>query len=279
MDKNKIKIVADSSSDMAVFDEIPFCSAPLKIITAKKEYTDNENLNVEDMVDDLLKYSGKSSTACPSPDDWLTAFGESEYVFCVTITSNLSGSYNSACTAKGLYEEQYPDRKVYVVDSLSTGPEMQLIIEKIAVLINDGKEFDDICKYITEYCKHTGLLFMLESMKNLANNGRVSPLVAKAAGLLGIRVVGRASDHGTLEVIEKCRGEKKALPAIFENMRKLGFNGGKVIINHCFNPEAAEKLKNLILEKFENANIIIGKCRGLCSFYAEKGGLLIGFEH
>ena len=279
MDINKINIVADSSSDMAVFSEIPFCSAPLKIITANKEYIDNENLNVEAMVDDLLKYSGKSSTACPSPDDWLTAFGDSEYVFCVTITSNLSGSYNSACTAKGLYEEQYPDRKVYVVDSLSTGPEMQLIIEKIAVLINDGKEFDDICKYITEYCKHTGLLFMLESMKNLANNGRVSPLVAKAAGLLGIRVVGRASDQGTLEVIEKCRGEKKALPAIVENMRKLGFNGGKVIINHCFNPEAAKKLKNLILEKFENANIIIGKCRGLCSFYAEKGGMLIGFEH
>jgi len=279
MDLNKIKIVADSSSDMISFDDIAFCSAPLKIITANKEYTDNIDLNVENMVNDLLKYSGKSSTACPSPDDWLSAFGDAEFIFCVTITSNLSGSYNSACTAKGLYEEQYPDRHVHVVDSLSTGPEMQLIIERISKLINDGKDFNDICEAITEYCQHTGLLFMLESMKNLANNGRVSPLVAKAAGLLGIRVVGRASDQGTLEVIEKCRGEKKALPAIVENMRKLGFGGGKVIINHCFNPEAAERLKGLILDNFKDAEIIIGKCRGLCSFYAEKGGLLIGFEH
>ena len=279
MDISKIKIIADSSSDMVSFDQIPFCSAPLKIITANKEYTDNIELNVEEMVDDLLKYSGKSSTACPSPDDWLSAFGDSEYIFCVTITSNLSGSYNSACTAKGLYEEQYPDRKVHVIDTLSTGPEMQLIIEKIAELLKDGKEFDDIIQEISEYSKHTGLIFMLESMKNLANNGRVNPIVAKAAGLLGIRIVGKASDVGTLEVMEKCRGEKKALPAIVQKMREIGYKDGKVIIDHCFNPDAAQKLKELILENFQNAKIIIGKCRGLCSFYAEKGGLLIGFEH
>jgi len=279
MDLTKIKIVADSSSDLAIFDEISYSAAPLKIITSNKEYTDNQALNVEEMVNDLLKYSGKSSTACPSPDDWLSAFSDAEYIFCVTITSNLSGSYNSACTAKGLYEEQHPDRKVYVIDSLSTGPEMQLIIEKISSSAKNGMEFEDICQEIDEYCKHTGLLFMLESMKNLANNGRVSPLVAKAAGLLGIRIVGRASDHGTLEVLEKCRGEKKALPAIVEKMQSFGFSGGKVIIDHCFNIEAAQKLKALILEKFQSAKIVIGECRGLCSFYAEKGGLLIGFEH
>ncbi len=279
MDITKIKIVADSSSDMMVFNELNFCTAPLKIITSQKEYVDDKELNIEEMVNDLLKYSGKSSTACPSPDDWLTAFGDSEYIFCVTITSNLSGSYNSACTAKGLYEEQYPERKVYVVDSLSTGPEMQLIIEKIAECVKADMEFDDICNAIRDYCSHTALLFMLESMKNLANNGRVSPFVAKAAGLLGIRVVGKASDVGTLEVIEKCRGEKKALPAIVNNMKKIGFTGGKVVINHCFNPQAAEKLKNLISDEFANADIRIGTNKGLCSFYAEKGGLLVGFEH
>lgn len=279
MNINKVKIIADSSSDMVAFDKVTFHSAPLKIITANKEYTDNIDLDVEGMVNDLLKYSGKSSTACPSPDDWLSAFGDAEYIFCVTITSNLSGSYNSACTAQRLYEEQYPDRHVYVVDSLSTGPEMQLIVEKIATLINDGKDFNEVCEDIVTYCKNTSLLFMLESMKNLANNGRVSPLVAKAAGLLGIRVVGKASDQGTLEVIEKCRGAKRALPSLIENMQKLGYADGKVIINHCLNLEAAEKLKALIIEKFGNVNVTIGECRGLCSFYAEKGGLLIGFEH
>ena len=279
MDITKIKIVADSSSDMLQLIGYDFCSAPLKIRTDKKEYTDDINLDVEGMVNDLLKYSGKSTTACPSPDDWLSSFGDAEYVFCVTITSNLSGSYNSACTAKGLYEEQYPDRKVHVFDSLSTGPEMQLIIEKIGEYIKDGQSFDEICNSVNEYCKQTSLLFMLESMKNLANNGRVSPLVAKMAGLLGIRVVGKASDVGTLEVIEKCRGEKKALASLLENMKELGFNGGKVKISNCFNPEAAETLREMILKEFKNASVEIYKSRGLCSFYAEKGGLLIGFEH
>ena len=279
MDISKIKIIADSSADMTDFEKIPFCSAPLKIITAQNEYIDNADLDVENMVNTLLKYSGKSSTACPSPDDWLSAFEDAEYIFCVTITSNLSGSYNSACTAKNLYNEQYPDRKVCVIDSLSTGPEMQLIIEKISEYILEDKEFNEICALIDAYCKKTALVFMLESMKNLANNGRVKPLVAKAAGILGIRAVGKASDIGTLELLDKCRGSKKALSAILANMKKIGFSGGKVIINHCFNIEAAKQLKENILTEFKNADIRIGKCRGLCSFYAERGGLLIGFEH
>ena len=279
MEISKIKIVTDSSSDVISFDELDFCSAPLRIITADKEYVDNKELDVENMVNNLLKYSGKSSTACPGPDDWIKAFGEAEYVFCITITSNLSGSYNSACTAKELYEEQHPERHVYVFDSLSTGAEMKLIIEKMSEFIKLGIDFEEACKMAAEYSKNTALLFMLESMKNLANNGRVNPIVAKAAGLLGIRIVGKASDVGTLEILEKCRGGKKAVAAILENMKRIGFSGGKVIINHCFNPVAAENLKNLILAEFKNAEIRIGKCRGLCSFYAEKGGMIIGFEH
>jgi DegV family protein with EDD domain len=156
---------------------------------------------------------------------------------------------------------------------------MQLIVEKIATLINEDLSFEEIIDAVNEYCKHTSLLFMLESMKNLANNGRVSPLVAKMAGILGIRIVGKASDVGTLEVMEKCRGEKKALLSLLDNMKKLGFNGGKVKIGNCLNPEAAQKLKEMILNEFENTTIVIYESRGLCSYYAEKGGLLIGFEH
>ena len=119
---------------------------------------------------------------------------------------------------------------------------------------------------------------MLESMANLANNGRVSPVVAKVAGLLGIRVVGKASDHGTLEQLNKCRGESRALDAIVNHLKELGFAGGKIRIDHCLNLEAARELKSRILKQFDKARITIHECRGLCSFYAEKGGLLVGFE-
>jgi len=239
---------------------------------------DDASLDIPRMVDDLLSYSGKFGTACPGTGDWLDAFGDAPYVFCVTITSNLSGSYNSACVAKQEYEEAHPDRKVYVVDSLSAGPELALIIDKLADLINEGKTFEEVRDGIIEYQKHADLLFMLESVKNLANNGRVSKLVASAIGLLGIRLVGKASEQGTLEPLHKCRGEKKALPTLVEMLKEYGFSGGKVRIAHCLNLDAAQKLKDMILEKFASAQIEICKCGGLCSFYAEKGGLLVGFE-
>lgn len=272
------KIVADSSSDVLKFTNIPFAVAPLKIVTAEKEYIDDSLLNVEYMVNDLLKYKGKSSSSCPNPDEWLTAFGDAHNIFCVTITSTLSGSYNAACCAKQIYEEQHPDRKVFVINSLSTGPEMKLIIEKICELINNGNDFDAICSEITAYTKKTGLLFMLESMKNLANNGRVSHIVAKAAGLLGIRVVGKASNKGDLQPLDKVRGEPKSRATIIDRLRDEGFNGGKIRIAHCLNPEFAESIKYLIFKEFGDVDIEIYNCGGLCSFYAEKGGILIGFE-
>ena len=130
-----IKIVADSSSDILNSDYELYESAPLKIITNEKEFTDNKDLNVEEMVNFLRNYKGKSSTSCPNVNDWLDCFGDAKRIFCVTITSSLSGSYNSAVMAKTAYEETYPDRKVYVFDSLSTGPEMALIIDKFKELI------------------------------------------------------------------------------------------------------------------------------------------------
>ncbi|MBQ4564129.1 MAG: DegV family protein [Lachnospiraceae bacterium] len=273
-----MKIVADSSSDVFSLESVPYAAAPLKILTDEKEYVDDASLDIPRMVDDLLSYSGRSGTACPGTGDWLDAFGDAPYDFCVTITSNLSGSYNSACVAKQEYEEAHPDRKVYVVDSLSAGPELALIIDKLADLINEGKTFEEVRDGIIEYQKHADLLFMLESVKNLANNGRVSKLVASAIGLLGIRLVGKASEQGTLEPLHKCRGEKKALPTLVEMLKEYGFSGGKVRIAHCLNLDAAQKLKDMILEKFAFAQIEICKCGGLCSFYAEKGGLLVGFE-
>ena len=180
------KLVTDSSADML---ETSFVSvAPLKIITDQKEYIDNDSLDVPAMVDDLLKYKGRSGTSCPSPEDWLLAFGDADEIFCITITATLSGSYNSACIAKELYEEKFPDKKVFVLNSLTAGPEMRVVLEKADELFKTDKPFDAITKELTEYCKEeTELLFMLESMRNLANNGRVSQLSAKAAGLVTAR--------------------------------------------------------------------------------------------
>lgn len=272
------KIVADSSADIFTLGGVPFESTPLKIITADKEFVDDASLDVLAMVNYLQSYKGKSSTSCPNPADWLAAFGDADEVFCATITGTLSGSYNAAMVAKATYEEQNPGKRVFVLNSLSAGPEIALMIERLKELINEDKSFDDICSEISKYTQKTGLLFMLESMKNLANNGRVSPLVAKMAGLLGIRVVGKASDRGDLEPLDKVRGEQKALETVVQHLKELGLKRGKVRIAHCFNEAAGKQLKALIKEKFKKVQVTIHRCKGLCSFYAEKGGMLVGFE-
>lgn len=274
----KIKIVADSSADVLALEKLDFAAAPLKIITNEREFIDDSTLDVESMVNWFDSYKGKSKTSCPNPADWLEAFGDAEEVFCITITSGLSGSYNAACIAKQMYEEADAGKRVCVIDSLSAGPELMLLIEKLEEYIEMGLPYEEICVKIEAYKQKTGLVFMLESLKNFAANGRVSPAVAKIAGVLGIRIVGRASDQGTLEPISKCRGEEKALAAILHSLKESGLFRGKVRIAHCRNETAARKLTQMIREAIPQADVKLHICRGLCSYYAEKGGMLVGFE-
>lgn len=272
------KIVADSSANLQKLQRVAFDTAPLKIITADREFVDNAALDLEAMIDYFSSYKGKSQTSCPNPEDWLSAFGDAEEVFCVAITSGLSGSYNAACIAKEMYEEAHPDRRVFVIDSLSAGPELTLIAEKLEELILAGKTFEEICSFMPNYQQQTGLLFSLESLNNFAANGRVSPAVAKIAGVLGIRIVGKASDAGTLELTDKCRGEAKAVSTIMKHLQENGLKNGKVQIAHCRNEKAAAALKGMIEAALPQVTVKIGKNLGLCSYYAERGGLLIGYE-
>ena len=274
----KIKIVSDSSSDLLMLDSVEFASSPMKIITAKREFVDDENLNVDGMANFFNEYKERSQTSCPNPADWLDAFGDADDIICVTITSALSGSYNSACTAKELYEAENEGKRVFVLDTLSAGPEITLIVRKLEALVKSGMAYEGVCDKIQEYTKRTGLVFMLKSLKNFAANGRVSPLVAKLVGFAGICIVGKASDEGTLEPTHKCRGENRSLETLINDLKELGLKNGKVSIGHCQNEGAATKLKQMIESTFEKAQVEIHRLRGLCSFYAEKGGLLVGFE-
>jgi len=274
----KIKIVTDSASNMYSLEGVDFEVAPLKIVTNEKEYVDDADLDVSAMVQELSTYKGRSGTACPGVGDWLAAFEGYDEIYCVTITSNLSGSYNAAMTAKQQYEEDHPNAKVHIVDSLSAGAELKLHLNKLKEMVLEGKVFETIVSEIEDYKEnHTRLQFCLESLHNLANNGRVNPAVAKIAGLVGLRMVGDATG-GVLNPNDKCRGEKKALSTLFSNMKKAGYKGGKVLIDHCLNDKAATTLKELVLAEFPNAQVELGAMGGLCSFYAEKGGMIIGYE-
>ena len=273
----RIKFVADSSANLFTFENTDFSSAPLKIVAGEKEYIDVEALDAKQMMKEFKEYKGKSGTACPGVGDWLDAFDGADIVYGVAITSQLSGCYNAANIAAEQYMEENPGKKVFILDSLSTGPEMVLILEKYRELVMEGKEFEEVCEVVKEYHKHTNLLFSLESVDNLAKNGRVSKIIAKAVGILGIRIVGRA-EGGKLEQMHKCRGEKKALQQLVASMKDLDCNGTKIRITHSYNDEAVKKLVDMIKEAYPDCEITVGYNHGLCCFYAEEGGILVGFE-
>lgn len=275
----KYKIVSDSASNLLHVDNFAYSSVPLHILVGEKSYIDDENLDIQDMYATLASYKGKTSTACPSPDDWIQAFENAEAVFCVTITSGLSGSYQSAFTAKQMYEEQFPDRQVFIVDSLSTGPEMVLLIEKIIKLMEQNIAPAEIFKQVEAYHETIHLYYALASLDNLARNGRVNPLIAKGIGALGIRVIGTTTAEGTLKPCNKGRGDKKAMQKLLDYMKSTGYQGGKrAIISHSDNPAAAEMLKEMIISEFGSFNGYIHANTGLCGYYAENQSVLVGFE-
>ncbi len=274
----QIRIVADSSCDLLSLAGGDLSIAPLTIRTEAEEFCDDASLDVGAMVEALRSSKGRSYSACPNIADWEAAFGSRGDVLVFTITSGLSGSFGAACAAKKSCEEQDPSRRIHVIDTLSAGPEIALLIEKAVSVMQTGADFDKVCGAVEEYQAHTHLLFALESMHNLAQNGRISKLSAAMAGVLGIRAIGQASAEGTLEMLGKCRGARKTKAYMLEEMVKLGYAGGRVRIGHCQNEPFALELRAAILCRFPSADVTAYPLRGLCSYYAERGGIMMGFE-
>jgi DegV family protein with EDD domain len=271
------KIVSDSSSNILSLNDPHFVSAPMKV-RAAKEYVDDQNLDLAGMVHDLQQHKGKSGSSCPNVGEWLEAFGNAEYVFGLTITKHLSGSYNAAQQAAQTYMEEHPGSKVFIIDSLSTGPEMMMIVDKILECQHNGDDFETTKAKVLDYANHNHTLFCLESMMNLARNGRVSMAVAKIASIIGIRVVGDVKG-GQITPVHKPRGAKGATGKLLEMIKERGFQDGNILrIAHCFGEDSACALRDAVLKEFPNTRFVLEPTTALCSFYAEEGGLIIGFE-
>lgn len=274
-----VKYIADCSCDVLSVEGVNFVNVPLVISTDERSFLDDANLNVSEMLDYLAQYKGRSYTACPSTETWLDAYEGGTEIYVGVLTSGLSGTYNSACLAKNIYLEDHPDAKIYVIDSLSTSGELRLLMEKVMELKAKGASFEEVCAAIPEYHKHTKLLFAFKSLHNFAQNGRISKVVAGAVGALGISIVGTTTEDGVIEPIGKCRGDKKVIQTLYKNMVEAGYQGGRVNLSHVENEELANIMADKIRKEYPDADINVYPVRGLCSYYAERGGVIVGFEH
>lgn len=273
-----IKFVIDSSCDTNSYEGVNLEAAPLSIYTAEREFVDTPDMDVHEMLDYLLAYKGRSYTSCPTTESWLKAFEGGTEIYCMTLTSRLSGAYNSACAARDQYLEKYPDAKVVVIDSLTTGPEMRLALEKMIAWKKEDKSFEEISVLVKEYLSSTRLFFSFRSLHNFAQNGRVNKVVASAIGMLNISIMGTASADGDIQPMTKCRGTKCIVNRLTEEITKAGFTGGKVRICHIENEELATLVGESLKERFQGTDLLIYPARGLCSYYGERGGIIIGCE-
>lgn len=278
----KWKIVADSGSNILEFtapdNAFAYESVPLMLNIGTDVYVDNKDLDLNTLLDAMEKERTASSSACPSPNAYAQAFEGAENVLCFTLSSGLSGSYNSAMLGANMLKETHPDVNLHIFDTLSAGAEMDLLVHKAFDLAQTGISFDEMVRTLKEYHQHTDIVFMLESVDNLVKNGRLSKLVGSMIGLLGIRLIGIRTAEGKIELATKAKGTKRAMKSLLEEMQKRGYQGGKVIVTHCLNPESADNFRQLILEQYPQADISILTMDGLCTYYAQRNGLLIGYE-
>ena len=276
------KIIADSGCDFRemanLAKDTQFESVPLTIQVENEIFVDDKQLDIDLMMEKMYASSAASKSACPSPDDYLKSFEGADKIFVVTITGTLSGSNNSAQVAKKIFLEEHPDAHIHVIDSLSAGGEVDLLVTKLNELIQQDLSFDEVVQVISRYQEKTKLLFVLAKVDNLVKNGRLSKLLRTVVGLLNIRMVGEASQTGTLELLQKARGSKKALASAIEELLKAGYKGGRLIIAHRNNEKFCQQFSQLIQEKYPQAQIETVPTSGLCSFYAEEGGILMGYE-
>ena len=196
-------IVSDSSCEIRELKNpapgVQFALVPFKIPVGDREYVDLATLNTQQMLQAMTDYNGASTTACPSPEEWAEYFLQADNVFALTISSNLSGSYNAAMAAREMVLEEHPEKKIFVLDTLSCSGALAGAAELANKLIGEDQTFDDICFALKKFADSTHILFALASFDNLAKNGRVNRVVGFIAGRLNMRVLGRRTPDGKID--------------------------------------------------------------------------------
>ena len=276
------KIVVDTACD---FREIPnkaenvtYERVPFSLQIEDKVYVDTLDLNIDEMMKEIYASSEPARSACPSPEAYLAAYKGADNVIVLTLTGGMSGSYNSAVVGEKMLREENSKANIHIINTLSAGGQNDLFLLKINELIKEGLSFDEVVSEMTKYQENTKLIFSLEKVDNLVKNGRLSKLAAAVVGLLNMRMVGEASKEGTLHLLHKVRGEKKAISTVVEEMIKAGYKGGRAVITHRNNENICKKIEEKLKEKFSNVVFIIVPTSGICSFYGEEGGMLLGYE-
>ena len=213
-----------------------------------------------------------------SPERYMRAFDcEAEHVYAVTLSAELSGSYNSAVLGKNLLQEDHPDRQIHIFNSKSASVGQTLIAMKIQECEEAGFPFDKVIETVEEYIEQQHTFFVLDNLETLRKNGRLSKVKALVASALKIKPVMGSTEEGAICQLDQARGMNKALVKMAQIIvEKTADSGQKTLaISHCNCHERAILLKNALEERMPMKKIVILDTAGVSSMYANDGGVIV----
>lgn len=273
------KIVADSGCDtnLELRKEIGVEIVPFSMTLGRETFIDNDALDVDDFIAKMHAYKGQARSSCPSPQDFIDRCSKGVVNFIVTLSSKLSGSYDSANVAKGILFEQ--GIEAYVFDSKSASAGQLLVVRKIRELINKGNKKADIINLAEDFIGRMKTFFILNNLENLIKNGRMSKVAGLIAGVLNIRPILRGDKNGEIALFSKVRGSKNSIQKLADTIGEVckDVKDQILAITHCNGAEKVAVLKKIIEEKYNFKDIVIAPTHGLTGMYANEGGIVIAF--
>ena len=273
-------ILCDSGTDFTneLKENKAVIKIPLTLRLGEEDFVDDDNLDSLYFLSKMKEYPDTPKSACPSPEDYMKHFDKADEIYIITLSSQLSASYNSAKIAIDMYGEEGGRNKVHLIDSLSASATQTLLADKIVELKKAGFTFEDTVNKIEEFKMKTNTVFVLETLENLRKNGRLTGLKAFIAEALNIKPVMTTDGKGRIIKADQARGINKACSILAEMVIKHAEENGskEMVISHCACPERAEKLKAMIEEKHKFDRIDIVMTGGIATLYAAEGGIVIG---
>lgn len=274
------KIIVDSCGEFTerLKKDEHFVSVPLQLQVDEHIIVDDDTFNQAEFLRIVEESPNCPKSSCPSPERYMQEYSdEAENIYAVTLSSQLSGSYNSAVLGKNLYHEEKGEKNIHVFDSKSASIGETLIALKTEECEKSGMSFSDIIKVVEEYIEGLNTYFVLESLETLRKNGRLSNLKAFVAGALNIKPVMGATKEGTICQLGQARGINKALDKMINLIvEQVKDSENKILaISHCNCCERALMVKDELLKRCKFKDVILCDTAGISSLYANDGGIIV----
>ena len=253
-------------------------SVPLTLMVGGESIIDDETFDQKDFLKKVAACLECPKSACPSPERYMKAYEcEADHIYAVTLSSELSGSYNSAVLGKSLFLEDNPGKKIHVFNSKSASGGERLIAMKIVECEEKGLSFEEVIETVDKYIEEMSTFFVLENLETLRKNGRLSRVKALVASALKIKPVMGSTPEGSICQLDQARGMNKAIVKMVEHVGEKGINIHEktVAITYCNCPERAKMLEEAIREKLNPAKIVVMDTAGVSSMYANDGGVIV----